>query len=136
MINMSIFFIIYLCLTYILIISRHHQSKYFRGSRLLNYPNDDTTKQSRKYVKSLRNLIVSEILNFINFLDTFKLITLFYRKLLSLKNPRSGTNFTIFCNNCYYMILMKGFQRVPRLGTLFFTCSLMRRVDTFAKGHL
>ncbi|CAG8638330.1 16795_t:CDS:2 [Funneliformis caledonium] len=37
--------------------SRHHQSKYFRGSRLLNFPNDDTTKQSRKYVKSLRTLV-------------------------------------------------------------------------------
>ncbi|PKK65118.1 kinase-like protein [Rhizophagus irregularis] len=36
--------------------SRHHQSKYFRGSRLLNFNNDDTTKQSRKYVKSLRSL--------------------------------------------------------------------------------
>ncbi|RIB13561.1 kinase-like domain-containing protein [Gigaspora rosea] len=35
---------------------RPNQLKYFRGSRLLNYPNDDTTKQSRKYVKSLHTL--------------------------------------------------------------------------------
>ncbi|CAG8784975.1 31870_t:CDS:2, partial [Racocetra persica] len=35
---------------------RPNQLKYFRGGRLLNYPNDDTTKQSRKYVKSLRTL--------------------------------------------------------------------------------
>lgn len=49
---------------FFLVISRHHQSKYFRGSRLLNFPNDDTTKQSRKYVKSLRSLNVSEFVIF------------------------------------------------------------------------
>ncbi|CAG8554705.1 14001_t:CDS:2 [Acaulospora morrowiae] len=35
---------------------RTNQAKYFRGGRLLNYPNNDTTKQSRKYVDSMRTL--------------------------------------------------------------------------------
>ncbi|RHZ75357.1 hypothetical protein Glove_216g66 [Diversispora epigaea] len=35
---------------------RANQLKYFKGNKILNYPNDETTKQSRKYVRSLRTL--------------------------------------------------------------------------------